>query len=184
MLIAIIGTRLSGKSSVEEYLVSFKGFTAIRLVHDGGITVSALIALFAWMIEEYTQQARGLELDRSSVDLDIDSPGEILRDLLPIPYSQPFSQTPARLTSHFSFLSMNSPTTVSWASPAFSTKCLKFSSPSQMLDHVTKNWRSDFVTMDLNTIELVNSFVKRPFFMLLSVDAPILDRFNRAKSKK
>lgn len=31
MFIAIIGTRLSGKSSVEEYLISQKGFTCVRL---------------------------------------------------------------------------------------------------------------------------------------------------------
>ena len=32
MFVAIVGTRYSGKSTIENYLVSSKGFTSIRLV--------------------------------------------------------------------------------------------------------------------------------------------------------
>ncbi|PBL00575.1 hypothetical protein ARMGADRAFT_916800 [Armillaria gallica] len=52
------------------------------------------------------------------------------------------------------------------------------SAPSAMLDYVTRNWRTRFVTVDLCTREHVQRFIKRPFFMLLSVDAPILDRMH------
>ena len=34
MFIAIIGTRFSGKSSLEEYLVSDKGFTSVRILES------------------------------------------------------------------------------------------------------------------------------------------------------
>ncbi|KAJ7808238.1 cytidine deaminase-like protein, partial [Mycena olivaceomarginata] len=54
-----------------------------------------------------------------------------------------------------------------------------FSSPSSLLEYVTRNWRRDFVTVDIYTRDVVESFVKRPFFLLLSIDAPLLDRFYR-----
>ncbi|KAF9041743.1 hypothetical protein BDZ89DRAFT_944334 [Hymenopellis radicata] len=58
---------------------------------------------------------------------------------------------------------------------------ITFRSTSEMLDHVTRNWRSRFVTSDLCTRELVEPFTKRPFFMLLSIDAPLLTRFHRSE---
>ncbi|KAF9270616.1 hypothetical protein L218DRAFT_952713 [Marasmius fiardii PR-910] len=52
-------------------------------------------------------------------------------------------------------------------------------SPEDLLDHVTKNWKTNFVTTNLDSRELVEIFLKRPFFMLLCVDAPLYDRFRR-----
>ncbi|KAJ7161413.1 cytidine deaminase-like protein [Mycena crocata] len=66
------------------------------------------------------------------------------------------------------------------SSANFDQKPHCFSSPSSLLDYVTRNWRLDFVTVDLYTTELVEAFVKRPFFLLLSVDAPLLLRFRRS----
>ncbi|KAJ7225355.1 cytidine deaminase-like protein [Mycena pura] len=57
-----------------------------------------------------------------------------------------------------------------------------FSSPSSLLDYVTRNWRVDFVTVDLCTRNIIEMFVKRPFFLLLSIDAPLFDRFHRLNS--
>lgn len=34
MFIAIVGTRCSGKSSVEDYLISVKHFTPVRIIHS------------------------------------------------------------------------------------------------------------------------------------------------------
>ncbi|KAJ6604823.1 cytidine deaminase-like protein [Mycena vulgaris] len=62
----------------------------------------------------------------------------------------------------------------------FDEKPRCFSSPSSLLDYVTRNWRLDFVTVDLYTRDVVETFVKRPFFLLLSIDAPLLDRFHRS----
>ncbi|KIJ66261.1 hypothetical protein HYDPIDRAFT_174410 [Hydnomerulius pinastri MD-312] len=54
-----------------------------------------------------------------------------------------------------------------------------FISPDQLLDHVTQHWRTNFVTVDLTSLELVGYFAKRPFFMLVNVDAPLLQRYRR-----
>jgi len=58
---------------------------------------------------------------------------------------------------------------------------LCFSSHAQLLDHVTRNWRSNFVTLDLDTRIVLEKFAKRPFFLLISVDAPLLERYQRSK---
>ncbi|KAH7927271.1 dCMP deaminase [Leucogyrophana mollusca] len=55
-----------------------------------------------------------------------------------------------------------------------SVESMTFRSPALLLDHVTQHWRSNFVTIDLNTRDLVKLFAKRPFFMLIHVDAPLL----------
>jgi dCMP deaminase len=57
---------------------------------------------------------------------------------------------------------------------------LCFASAAELLEHVTRNWRRDFVTQDLRTEQAIQTFTKRPFFMLISIDGPISDRFRRA----
>ncbi|KAH9081730.1 cytidine deaminase-like protein [Lactarius deliciosus] len=59
---------------------------------------------------------------------------------------------------------------------------LWFASTTELLEHVTLNWRSNFVTRDLRTERMIQMFTKRPFFMLVSVDGPISDRFRRANT--
>jgi hypothetical protein len=61
-----------------------------------------------------------------------------------------------------------------------SEQLLCFASAAELLEHVTRNWRKDFVTQDLRTEQAIQMFIKRPFFMLLSIDGPISDRFRRA----
>ncbi|KAF9225481.1 hypothetical protein BS17DRAFT_795030 [Gyrodon lividus] len=56
---------------------------------------------------------------------------------------------------------------------------LTFASPGHLLEHVTQNWLSNFVTVDLTSVPLVTYFAKRPFFMLVNVDAPLLQRYRR-----
>lgn len=57
---------------------------------------------------------------------------------------------------------------------------LKFSSPSEMLEYATRNWRSNFVTEDIQDKDALDPFLKRPFFLLVEVDAPIMLRLERA----
>ncbi|KAL4070649.1 cytidine deaminase-like protein [Scleroderma citrinum] len=59
---------------------------------------------------------------------------------------------------------------------------ITFSSSGDLLDHVTRNWRSDFVTEDLTSPELITLFARRPFFMLIRVDAPLMQRYRRLSS--
>ncbi|KAN0100336.1 Cytidine deaminase-like protein [Tylopilus felleus] len=75
-----------------------------------------------------------------------------------------------------SFLNMNSP--VSSTFPHRSQPVL-FASPEKLLDHVTRNWRKNFVTVNLTCTPLVSLFAKRPFFLLVNVDAPLLQRYRR-----
>ncbi|CAO1618529.1 unnamed protein product [Jaminaea pallidilutea] len=57
---------------------------------------------------------------------------------------------------------------------------LTFDSPAQFLAHSTANWRTHFVTVDLQqTVDLEVGFDKRPFFLLVSVEAPLMVRFAR-----
>ncbi|KAI0278158.1 cytidine deaminase-like protein [Russula aff. rugulosa BPL654] len=103
MFIAIIGTRLSGKSTVETYLTE-RGFIPVKVIsrtpeHEGGLK-----------------------------------------------------------------------------------RVLSFASAAELLQHVTRNWNQDFVTQDLRTEQAIRMFIKRPFFMLLSIDGPISDRFRRANN--
>lgn len=58
---------------------------------------------------------------------------------------------------------------------------LTFASPEELLNHVTRNWRKNFVTVDLTSDPLVTLFAKRPFFLLVNVDAPLLQRYRRSQ---
>lgn len=54
-----------------------------------------------------------------------------------------------------------------------------FTSMSEMADYVTVRWRENFVTVDIWTEDDLEIIVKRPFFMLISVDAPLTVRWTR-----
>ena len=83
------------------------------------------------------------------------------------------------ITSHgFTPLELT-PSSEATGSIAGSSSALAFSSPEGMLDFVTQNWRSDFVTMSLSTRADLEPFIKRPFVLLVNVDAPTLTRWKR-----
>ncbi|KJA28671.1 hypothetical protein HYPSUDRAFT_128908 [Hypholoma sublateritium FD-334 SS-4] len=63
-----------------------------------------------------------------------------------------------------------------------SRQTLCFSSTNDILSFVTQNWRENFVTTDLPTRDLLKPFIRRPFFLLVSADAPLLTRYDRSKS--
>ena len=56
---------------------------------------------------------------------------------------------------------------------------LGFTDPARLLDHITRNWRDNFVTEDITTRAVLEPFLKRPFVLLVSVDAPTLTRYAR-----
>lgn len=60
---------------------------------------------------------------------------------------------------------------------------LHFTSADVMLQHVTAHWQTNYVTLDLDTSELISMFEKRPFFLLVGIDAPIMQRWGRAKAR-
>ncbi|KAK4689951.1 dCMP deaminase, partial [Tremellales sp. Uapishka_1] len=54
-----------------------------------------------------------------------------------------------------------------------------FASPMDMLDYTTRNWLEHHVTTSLQTYDQVDPFIKRPFFLLVSVDGPLRTRYGR-----
>ncbi|OCF44679.1 dCMP deaminase [Kwoniella heveanensis CBS 569] len=60
---------------------------------------------------------------------------------------------------------------------------LTFTSRADLLDFITRNWLSHFVTTDLISYEDIEPFVKRPFFLCVSVDGPLRLRYAREKER-
>lgn len=58
-----------------------------------------------------------------------------------------------------------------------------FTTPEDLLDFVTMRWRSRFVITDIPTEAVLDVFVRRPFFLLLSVDAPLTVRWRRYRDR-
>lgn len=54
-----------------------------------------------------------------------------------------------------------------------------FASESELLDFVTKHWRSRWVTTDIHSETVLDTLSRRPFFILISVDAPVIVRWRR-----
>ncbi|KAF9305771.1 Deoxycytidine monophosphate (dCMP) deaminase [Mortierella antarctica] len=54
-----------------------------------------------------------------------------------------------------------------------------FDTIEQMLDYVTLHWMGHFVTCDVHTVQGISILRKRPFFLLLSVESPMMMRYRR-----
>ncbi|TVY62764.1 Deoxycytidylate deaminase [Lachnellula suecica] len=54
-----------------------------------------------------------------------------------------------------------------------------FASTESLLDFVTKRWRERWVTTDIHTERILDALLRRPFFILVSVDAPVSVRWSR-----
>ncbi|PTB74712.1 hypothetical protein M440DRAFT_1464055 [Trichoderma longibrachiatum ATCC 18648] len=59
-----------------------------------------------------------------------------------------------------------------------STSSHVFSTAEELLDFVTRRWRSRFVTTDIPTEKVLDVFIRRPFFLLISIDAPLTPLLN------
>ncbi|KAI1466026.1 cytidine deaminase-like protein [Daldinia caldariorum] len=58
-----------------------------------------------------------------------------------------------------------------------------FSTTAALLDFVTKRWRSRWVTTDVHDEAVFESLSRRPFFILISVDAPLTVRWQRYRQR-
>ncbi|WVQ98493.1 hypothetical protein IAU59_005619 [Kwoniella sp. CBS 9459] len=58
-----------------------------------------------------------------------------------------------------------------------------FSGRSDLLDFITRNWLSHYVTTDLRSYKDIEPFVKRPFFLCVSVDGPLMIRYARERGR-
>lgn len=79
-----------------------------------------------------------------------------------------------------SFLSMSSSApSVESETSINNDESLVFTDHRALLNYVTSHWRDNFVTESLTTRAILEPFLKRPFVLLVSVDAPMLARFKR-----
>ncbi|OIW31557.1 hypothetical protein CONLIGDRAFT_592262 [Coniochaeta ligniaria NRRL 30616] len=62
-------------------------------------------------------------------------------------------------------------------------KLIPFATPDLLLDFVTKHWQERYVTADLPTEAVLELYSRRPFFLLISIDAPLGVRFARFRAK-
>lgn len=70
------------------------------------------------------------------------------------------------------------------SSSTLNGKPIMFQDNQALLDHATFNWRDNVVTLDLQTRQdLEIGFDKRPFFLLVGVDAPVMIRFRRMAAR-
>jgi dCMP deaminase len=67
--------------------------------------------------------------------------------------------------------------------PTRATKVRHFSTPEALLDFVTKHWRDRWVTTDIPSEDVLDMYSRRPFFLLISVDAPLTVRWRRYQAR-
>ena len=97
------------------------------------------------------------------------------------------------LIQHHGFLRLHLPTTLTPTgtdSPHFlpsisdekGTRGLTFPDVDSLLDFTTKRWQENWVLTDISSSNL-DLLLRRPFFLLISIDAPITLRYSRFKSR-
>jgi len=59
----------------------------------------------------------------------------------------------------------------------------QFTSVSDLVEYATKDWQENFVTISIYDDTIVDALSRRPFFILLHVDAPISIRWQRFKDR-
>ncbi|KAH3681165.1 hypothetical protein WICPIJ_007860 [Wickerhamomyces pijperi] len=59
-----------------------------------------------------------------------------------------------------------------------------FESIQPLIDYVTINWRENFVLTDIDSLSDLADLEKRPFFLHISIDAPLKIRYERYKESK
>jgi dCMP deaminase len=70
------------------------------------------------------------------------------------------------------------------ASPTQDKADLVLPDAAAFLDYATERWRTRFVTTDLGTDpKIIDAFRKRPWVLLVSVEAPITVRYRRATQR-
>ncbi|KAF2272159.1 uncharacterized protein EI97DRAFT_453194 [Westerdykella ornata] len=67
--------------------------------------------------------------------------------------------------------------------PESANDALLFPDINSLLDFVTRRWRERWVTTDIWDNDVVDALLKRPFFLLISVDAPVSVRWERFKDR-
>jgi dCMP deaminase len=72
---------------------------------------------------------------------------------------------------------------VDWKLAEKPSKSYTFSTADDLLDFVTKQWRERWVTTDIHSESILDKLLRRPFFILISIDAPVSVRWARYKAR-
>ncbi|QUC15887.1 uncharacterized protein UV8b_00128 [Ustilaginoidea virens] len=157
MLIGICGGICSGKNTVAQYLVEHHGFKRLFLS--------------APKRDNRRIDDGDEEEDASSAHPSTSEPSEPPHD----------AASSAALNASAPIATNGHPSSSSDASsaPRPRAETDAFATPEDLLDHVTLRWQSRFVTTDIPTEAVLDVFLRRPFFLLLSVDAPLTVRWRR-----
>lgn len=67
--------------------------------------------------------------------------------------------------------------------PRISPPVEAFDDVTSLLDFVTKSWRSRWVVTTISSEAVLDALSRRPFFILLSVDAPLTMRWQRHQTR-
>lgn len=59
----------------------------------------------------------------------------------------------------------------------------RFNRIEQLVDYITKRWQQRWVTTDIWNEDILEKLLRRPSFLLVSVDAPLSLRWQRCKSR-
>lgn len=68
--------------------------------------------------------------------------------------------------------------------PSISNETKSFSNAEVLIDFVTSNWQNNYVTTSLWSQSILDILSHRPFFILISVDAPVTVRWQRYQTKR
>ncbi|KAF6813070.1 DCMP deaminase [Colletotrichum plurivorum] len=197
MLIGICGGICSGKKTVAQYLVEHHGFQLLRLDPPSASaprdsprneTSPALS-----QVQGFISKRAGKKKKSKEQCYNCKSYGHV-RANCPLPEqeraitSNNAGGVNGHGHSHGNFsAAVSEPATVangnnSFYQPAQPSSELTFSSVESLLDYVTARWQSRFVTTDVHNEPILDVLATRPFFMLVSVDAPLTVRHARFRA--
>ncbi|KAF4462200.1 dCMP deaminase, partial [Fusarium albosuccineum] len=159
MLIGVCGSICAGKKTVAQYLVEHHGFKHLYLQPPSPSSESSSSSPAA---DSASSEHHGPE-----------SPSQTT-----VPEAFKGALTSTALTTKNGTKSSSETTLTLRAGPQHS-----FPTPEELLDFVTKRWRSRFVITDIPTEAVLDVFLRRPFFLLLSVDAPLTVRWRRFQQR-
>lgn len=166
MLIALVGPACAGKLEVAKYLVVHHDFRPAFVVDDrqGRLSASAEHESFA------SSSSSAPEIDADTLRR-AHRWTELVSLVCP---NEPRSVLEGKALDETNAAGAMLSTLMPDGTP------LAFRNKTALLDHSTFHWRDNIVTLDLTSrtdVEL--GFDKRPFFLLIGIDAPVYTRWTR-----
>ncbi|KAI0005640.1 cytidine deaminase-like protein [Xylariaceae sp. FL0662B] len=158
MLIGICGAKCAGKSTVAQYLIDHHGFKKLHLEKSPPPPPPLQNGVGSDAFEFEPKAATSPPPPPPSPPpLD----GRLINGSLPLHLKQPSSSPSAAAAARYTF-----PTVTA------------------LLDFVTQHWRARWVTTDIHDEGVLDALARRPFFILISVDAPVTVRWRRHQQRQ